>query len=160
LKDKILKKMVLSYDLHKKQAYVEKLRKEGEIQGYHKLLQFIEGDSIEVQKLKAKINSDLIQAKEELSVLKAEEKIFNKLDQDLERNLLTLDIAEELEQSKSVFPKDVTARIENSKCGLKRPGKGFICEASVVLGEKYCERHLQQYDKVKYLELFGEENGN
>jgi hypothetical protein len=160
LVDKILRKMVLSYDLIKKQSYVERLRKEGEIQGFHRLLQFIEGDSNEVQKLKARINSDLMKSREQLSILKAEEKIFSKLDKSLEKNLLSLDILNELEESHSKFPKEIQKRVDTGKCGLKRPGKGFICEAKVIEGEKYCRRHLQQYNKVRYLELFGDEDAN
>lgn len=150
-----MKKMVLSYELHKNQTYVDRLLKEGELEGYKKIKSLYKGNILEEQKYLILILDGKIQiALEELQVLKAQEKIFNLMSKDLEDNLATLDIGTLIKENKSKYPSDITERIKTGKCALKRPGKGgFVCDKDIVKGSKYCKEHLKKYDKITYTDL-------
>lgn len=156
--DKLLKRMILSYELHKNQAYVDRLLKEGEISGYQKILKIYNtalnnGKIIEAD-LIVLLQSRISIAKEELIILKAQENIFNLMNENLEDNLGTLDIANLIKENISKYPADVTARIKMRLCALKRPGKGgFTCNKDIINGSKYCDEHLKKYDKITYTDL-------
>jgi len=157
--DNILKKMVLSYELHKNQTYVERLLKEGEINGYKKILHTYESsdDQESLKEIYTILNTRIRKAQEELVILKAQEEILNKMNSDLENNLISLDINSLLEKTKTKYSPDVQKRINKGLCGLKRPGKGgFVCENEVIQGSKYCKEHLKKYDKIRYTDLIDE----
>lgn len=158
--DKLLKKMVISYNLYKKQAYVDRLMKEGELQGYNKILSVYNSNTVEefqeeINALKVILKGRINQTKDQIKVLKAKEELMSKMDLDLEENLSSLDILNQLEENKDKYPKDVQVRVDNNLCALKRPGKGgFVCDKPVVKGSKYCKEHLEQFDKLLYADLF------
>lgn len=153
--DNLVKRMVLSYELHKNQTYVDRLLKEGEIEGYKKIKILYKGNiSKDKEYLIAILDGKIQIAQEELQILKAQENIFNLMSKDLEDNLSTLDIASLIKENKSKYPADITERIKTGKCALKRPGKGgFTCDKELVKGSKYCEEHLKKYDKITYTDL-------
>jgi len=98
MSEKLLRKMVLSYELHKNQAYVERLLKEGEIEGYKKILNIYKSASIKNKIIDEKDLIIILQGKikiatDELFILKAQENIFNLMNKDLEDNLVSLDLA-------------------------------------------------------------------
>jgi hypothetical protein len=164
--EKLLKKMVLSYELFKNQTYVERLMKEGEVQGYKKIISIYnaaieQGNEID-KSLFIILQTKIQVAQEELQVLKAQENILNKMNQDLENNLSTMDISLIIEENikNNKYPKDVQARIKAGFCALKRPGKGgFTCKQPIVNGTKYCKEHLEKYDKLAFVDLFtGKDN--
>ncbi len=149
--------MVLSYELHKNQTYVDRLLKEGEISGYKKILKLYDGKIDENQEyLFPILKGKIVVAQEELLILKAQERIFNIMSKDLEDNLSTLDIDNLIKENKSKYPEDVTSRIKLGKCALKRPGKGgFTCDDDIITGSKYCKAHLEKYDKISFIDLVG-----
>lgn len=153
--DNLVKKMVLSYELHKNQTYVDRLLKEGEIEGYKKIKILYKGNiSKEQEYLLSILDSKIQIAQEELVILKAQENILNLMNKDLEDNLGTLDIASLIKENKSKYPIDITERIKTGKCALKRPGKGdFICDNPIVKGSKYCKEHNYKYNKITYTDL-------
>jgi len=154
----LMKKMILSYELFKNQSYVDRLLKEGEIQGYKKILLSYE-TNINEQDLIFIIKNRIKKAEDELIILKAQEKIMNKMNKELEDNLSTLDITEIINENIMKYPLDVTERIKTNKCALKRPGKGgFNCNKPLIKGSKYCKEHLKKYDKITYTDLVGSED--
>jgi len=179
----LLKKQVLSFNKNKKQSYVNRLLKEGEIIGLNSILlkfkEIIEVKYIIENKLselpkdfifnKSK-NKDLIiaynlikeklnKAETELIQLKAIEDVINEINKDLENNLSSMDIKDKLSLYKNKFSNDVQARINSGLCGLKRPGgnKKFSCENPVISETKYCKKHLLKYNPILYSELFKED---
>jgi len=163
--DFVMKKMIMMYDLHKKQAYVDRLMKEGEIQGYEKILRLhsehsdhsdhgdlAEGTIINLLKLK------ITTAKDDLSILKAKENILDIMNEDLQNILMTMDIDGFLPRAK--YPVDVQDRLNAGLCALKRPGQGkagFICDNAVIPGSKYCKEHLKKYDPITYADVYPDE---
>jgi hypothetical protein len=152
-----LKKQILAFELHKNQTYVDRLLKEGEIQGYKKILDVYSGllDNEDIKKSYNTIKKLLDKSIEELNYLKGSEYVFNKLNEDIENNLTSLDILEKIKFKKE-YSKDIQVRIDNGKCALKRPGgkKKFMCDDEVVKGTKYCKEHLKKYEPIKYTEIF------
>jgi len=144
----LLKKQVLAFELHKNQSYVDRLLKEGEIIGIKSILESIKDD-----KIKELAESKLNKLNDELIELKAIEKVFLKLDQDIENSLNSMDILNELKENRE-HSKDVLARLNENKCCMKKPGiLKFPCNNEIVKGSKYCLEHLQKYDKVLYTHL-------
>ena len=183
----LMKKQVLLFDMRKKQSYVDRLMKEGELQGYTKLKEFYKKvleakylvkeekkksfkdvetsmnnfdiylfgskNEADLYEIYATLNTKISSTSQDVVQLKARELVFADLDKDLMNSLNSLDILEELKTKK--IPKDVSARIKNGLCALKRPGgkQKFICDNEVLEGSKYCEEHLIKYDPILYTEL-------
>jgi len=142
--------MVLSYELHKNQTYVDRLLKEGEIQGYLKILNLYKGNiSKDQEYLLSILESKIKIAQEGLIILKAQENILNLMNKDLEDTLGTMDIGNLIKENKAKYPVDIEERIKTGKCALKRPGKGgFVCDNEIVNGSKYCAEHNYKYNKI------------
>ena len=142
--------MVLSYELHKNQTYVDRLLKEGEIQGYLKILNLYKGNiSKDQEYLLSILESKIKIAQEGLIILKAQENILNLMNKDLEDTLGTMDIGNLIKENKAKYPVDIEERIKTGKCALKRPGKGgFVCDNEIVKGSKYCAEHNYKYNKI------------
>ena len=141
--DKVLERMIIQYELYKKQVIIERTMKEGELEG---LLKLIQTNKIKGKKL---IKNLLEDVKQELNYIKAKEDLLNRMNKNLDETLKTLDF----DMSPPKYPKDVQTRIDKGLCSLKRPGKGgFICNNTIIPDTKYCKEHLQQFDKITYLE--------
>ena len=190
--EKLLKRQIISFDLHKNQSYVDRLMKEGEIRGLIKLKNFYlniikakyiqkqekmksfkniedslkkfdilkhgEKASIDLYKVYKQIDSSITNLRDELNILKATEFVFATLDKDIENSLTSLDILEQIKETKGKFSPDVKVRVDAGLCGLKRPGgkKKFSCNGKVVTGTKYCKEHLKKYDPISYTDIFEE----
>jgi hypothetical protein len=99
------------------------------------------------------INSSIFRIKNELLKAEAIENVIDKLDNDLENNLRSLDLLDKLSNKET--SKDIEIRLSSRKCALKRPGKvKFPCDNELVTGEQYCKEHLKQFKPERYIELF------
>jgi len=152
--DYVMKKMILSYELMKNQAYVDRLLKEGELKGYKKIKQlYLQGEVEDT--IMVILSTKISLSSEELQMLKAKEDILNEMNSNLEELLSTMDITNLMKKAK--YPKDVQARISQNLCALKRPGKGgFNCDEELIKGSKYCRSHLEKFDKVRFTDLIDE----
>jgi hypothetical protein len=158
--DDFLKRQILAFDLHKKQTYVDRIMKEGEIIGLKRMIKLYQNLMENNPSDEFKVYHDILKnslhtATDELYILKASENIFSTLDKDVQDSLTSLDILERVKIQKDEFSPDVQARIKTGKCALKRPGgkKKFSCDDNIIAGTKYCKTHLKKYEPIKYCEL-------
>jgi len=138
--DKVLERMITQYELYRKQVEVERLVKEGELEGLKKVESMI--TSKEIISLIEEIRLELI-------YIKAKEELIIRMNENLDENLITLDF----DMTPKKIPKDVEIRMNAGLCALKRPGKGgFVCKKPNIAGRKYCLEHLEKHNKIAYAE--------
>lgn len=91
----------------------------------------------------------------ELSELEAIERVFDRLDLNLDESIRDIDLINTIKENKNNVSKDVEVRMQSGKCALKRPGRvKFPCNEPLVEGEKYCKEHLKQFNPERYYEIF------
>lgn len=188
--DMVLKYLIKSYDLYKKQSKADSLMQEGKVSALEDMRQLVLGGiksrylekerkrkafkddetamgkfSIEkigpsykeLYTIYTLLDGQINKERDELVILKATERLMERMDSELENSLVELSMLEEVRsRATTVYPLDVKVRLDANLCGLKRPGgrKVFPCDEPPVEGTKYCKEHLKMHEPVLYSELF------
>lgn len=107
------------------------------------------------------IKTTLIQEKGELTEINAVERVFDKLDLNLENSLRDLDLLNVITESRNNPNSTIGSRTSEGICSMTRPGRNkFPCNEVIVPGTVYCKEHLKQFKPDVYFDIFDKEGEN